>query len=423
MRYAMYGTGSALLFVADSVTLVVDDRSRKVDTEAVWEASQKASTVLELIDALGGGSLVNLPAFAAVISHDDTCSAIVRGDFQITIEQPQSHAGPASWSGVDVSTWAEQTFSRREVEAFNIQRISEDNLDSEMLPIEVGVVRASEVKVQYLSKPSKEAAPRAKESESVTKVTPPPTIDVPVGPPMVREDVPVGPPSFLEGVPASPPTVREDVSVGPPRGVELDTALDNSDALLDPHATIVDAADMAFDAMFGMTVVGRRPEDAAIRKDLDEVELDEVDKEAEDHTVARPKMQAVNELASDFPSPLPKAPSRVTQEPVVRLRLSNGKEVIVDGPTLIGRAPQARNVSGAEVPQIVIVDDPYVSSTHLELDVADGKLVAVDRSSNGTLLTVDGHSEAQMKKGTKVLLADAANLKISENVNIQVMIE
>jgi hypothetical protein len=98
---------------------------------------------------------------------------------------------------------------------------------------------------------------------------------------------------------------------------------------------------------------------------------------------------------------------------LVALELSTGRVVTIRRRVLIGRSPRVQQVGGsANLPALVTVDDPYVSSTHLEV-ASDGIRVTVtDTSTNGTLLARQGRAPFALDHGvaTEVAIGDVLTL-------------
>ena len=107
--------------------------------------------------------------------------------------------------------------------------------------------------------------------------------------------------------------------------------------------------------------------------------------------------------------PAPPPPVRA----LVALELSSGRVVTIRRRVLIGRSPRVQQVGGsANLPALVTVDDPYVSSTHLEV-ASDGIRVTVtDTSTNGTLLARQGRAPFALDHGvaTEVAIGDVLTL-------------
>jgi hypothetical protein len=79
-------------------------------------------------------------------------------------------------------------------------------------------------------------------------------------------------------------------------------------------------------------------------------------------------------------------------------------------------------MSTAEVPALVTVDDPYVSSTHLDLVLVAGELRVTDLSTNGTLVTRPGQSAAPLGKAVPTLVEDGTRFGLSDQLTVTVAI-
>ncbi|GAA1525906.1 FHA domain-containing protein [Nocardioides humi] len=131
--------------------------------------------------------------------------------------------------------------------------------------------------------------------------------------------------------------------------------------------------------------------------------------EHDGRTITPAQLQALR-AATAQPTTAPPAPP---VRPVVALALSTGRVVPVRRRVLIGRSPRIQQVGGSQnLPALVTVDDPYVSSTHLEV-AADGSRVTVtDMSTNGTLLAHQGRVPVPLDRGvaTEVAIGDVLTL-------------
>ncbi|MCX6399941.1 MAG: FHA domain-containing protein [Propionibacteriales bacterium] len=108
--------------------------------------------------------------------------------------------------------------------------------------------------------------------------------------------------------------------------------------------------------------------------------------------------------------------------PMVALSLSTGRVVLVRRRVLIGRSPRVQQVGGsANLPALVTLDDPYVSSTHLEV-AADGTRVTVtDTSTNGTLLSRHGRAPVPLERGVATEIAVGDVLTLSKGLTATVV--
>lgn len=115
-----------------------------------------------------------------------------------------------------------------------------------------------------------------------------------------------------------------------------------------------------------------------------------------------------------------------TAAPVARLLFSNGDVVDVDGPIVIGRAPDPRR-SQSEDPHLVVVPSPHleISSTHIEVRPGTGAdlgaAVVIDLgSTNGTVVVQPGIGPEDLIPALPVQLLPGALIDIGDGVTIQV---
>src|SRR5690606_8237991 len=89
---------------------------------------------------------------------------------------------------------------------------------------------------------------------------------------------------------------------------------------------------------------------------------------------------------------------------------------------VVGRRPQARQVSSLDLPLLVVLDNPYVSGTHLEFHLEADTVLVTDVSSNGTLLTRSGGRPERLRSGQPTPLSDGAVLQLTEGLTATVSI-
>ncbi|MFT4287314.1 FHA domain-containing protein [Nocardioides sp.] len=387
MTRIRYRVGSAVGLVRPGVAILVEDAAH-LDLVALWEQLDTDPDVLTLLDALGGGRLTGLPRFAVVMWRDGEIRAVVRGDYVVEVAGEE---GAVEWRGADVSTWSEH---RLPVSGDIGARISTAAAapDARELMADAAVVLASSITVGDAldREPEPEAEP-APESEPEPEAAAEP------------EPEPEPEPALQEH--------REPAAIGAaPAGV-------------DPAATIFEADESRYDELWGATVAGRRPEDAAVR------EPDQIVSEpsagpasAEDHPKDHPEDHTMT------PEEFAKLRARragtrqAADAPVVvaRLVFSTGKEVDVDRPVLVGRSPRATNTTSATLPTLVVIEDPYVSGTHLEFGVVDGGLTVTDVSTNGTVLRRPGGVGTPLPKGLATSVRAGDILQISDGICVEV---
>lgn len=96
------------------------------------------------------------------------------------------------------------------------------------------------------------------------------------------------------------------------------------------------------------------------------------------------------------------------------LCLDTGERIVVEGPALVGRAPEARD--GEQVRHLVPLAsrDLSLSKTHARFHLADGALVLTDRgSTNGTVLIRQGVSR-DLSEGRPATLLDGDRVRLGD---------
>lgn len=387
-----YHPGDALALVT-GVGVVVTDPGHEATLVALFEEPLKVPGIVEALTARGWSAV---PDFACTVVEGDEVRVLVRGRHRVEI------AGEVL-EGHGVTTWSERSWPRSEVDAVVLRAgdAAAEGDDPEVasrLPIEAGLVRASHV--QWLL------------SDVVT---------------VAVEDA--------VQAPAVTPEPEAHAEEEPGRDVAPDPAPERP--LLtrapDSPATIIEPDEHEFDAMFGVTVPGRRPEDAAVRPIEADLEDDEEEQPAPAPAPSTPGPAPMTPDTGDHDgrtvarSSLPRrrgaapAPAQRTG-PWVTLTLSTGETYDVAGRALVGRSPRSTAVTGAALPQLVVVDDPYVSSTHLEIAVGAATVLVTDVSTNGTTLTPPGGTEGVLVRDVPTDAADGAVLRLSDDLTITLTI-
>lgn len=400
-----YRPGDALALVT-GVGVVVTDPGQEATLTALFEEPLKVPGVVEALTA-GGWSAV--PDFACTVVEGDEVRVLVRGRHRVEI------AGEVL-EGHGVTTWSERSWPRAQVDAVVLRAgdVDDTPVATTRLPIEAGLVRASLVEWLVADRVVADDAPSA---------------------PAAAPPVEAAPFADHDPVPVAAPTDEPAPVVQAP----------------DSPATIIEPDEHEFDAMFGVTVPGRRPEDAAVRP----IEAD-VDEDADEPARPVPASPAPTSpaptSAPTTPVPLkPAAPAPMTPDtgdhdgrtvarsslprrprsgpvpqqrsgPFVTLTLSTGESYDVTGRALVGRSPRSTAVTGAALPQLVVVDDPYVSSTHLEIAVAAATVLVTDVSTNGTTLTPPGGTEGVLVRDVPTDAADGSVLRLSDDLTITIAV-
>lgn len=390
-----YRPGDALALVT-GVGVVVTDPGHEATLAALFEEPLKVPGIVEALTARGWSTV---PDFACTVVEGDEVRVLVRGRHRVEI------AGEVL-EGHGVTTWAERSWPRAQVDAVVLRTDDaaaegNDQAVAPRLPIEAGLVRASHV--QWLLADVATVAVEDAVQEPAVASEPEPEPEAPAQGEPERDGAP-------DPAPEPPPPARAP----------------------DSPATIIEPDEHEFDAMFGVTVPGRRPEDAAVRP----IEADLEDDDVEPATPAPPAPAAPAPMTPDTGdhdghtvarSSLPRRPGAAPAPaqptgPWVTLTLSTGETYDVSGRALVGRSPRSTAVTGAALPQLVVVDDPYVSSTHLEIAVGAATVLVTDVSTNGTTLTPPGGTEGVLVRDVPTDAADGAVLRLSDDLTITLAI-
>lgn len=361
---ARYQPGTHPAYVAGRV-VVITEADRLAELAALGESEV---TVLGVVQALSRGALTDLPGFAIVQVEGDDLRVVLRGGYDVTVDG-------RTWSGGGVATWTEHLATGA---ASHEVRVSTPGGGEATLPISSGVVLVDSL--TWTAASAGEDAPLVPAPAVVPTPIPTPPAPEPEPEPELR--------------PVSAPPVD------------------------DAHLTRGEP-DEDFDAMAGATVVGRRQEEPAAA--VPDAPATPALGDHDGHTVAASAIRRIMQQAPSAPQTTPQATPQAA--PKATLVLSTGRSIDVDGPVLIGRAPRVAQTSGLTMPTLVVVEDPYVSGTHLEVAFQGGSLVATDRSTNGTLLTRPDRAPERLVKDVPTVLTSGSVLALSDDLTATVTLE
>lgn len=415
MNQMTYRPGTSTAVVSSGGAVMVRD-GESLAAE-LWNVVNSDSwTGGQVLEVLTAGGLASVPQFCAVVIGHDTATLLTRGECSFTVHD---ESGVATSDGRTVSTWIERSIPWSTTTAVEL-KVGNGGGESD-LPIASGVVLAAHLTVGLVPEPKPEPEPEV-EAEVELEASGAESAPGPVLPAELPESEAVEMGALEPELPEDEPV---EVAVKPP-------------ALSDPNATLADADGSRFDAIFGATVPGRRLEDAAVRESADQAKpvapLPEglpVDAPTEDagdhdgHTMSAAelaRLRATREAhgQATAPSPTPSiAPP--PSAPAVTLKFSTGKTLQVDRPVVIGRSPRAHGSTSAEVPHLVVIDNPYISGTHLLVSVDDGVVVVTDMSTNGTLLQRPDGPPLRLDKGRETVVVADTVLNLSDDISVTVV--
>lgn len=354
----------ATLVTPDGVVLAAADRLAEV--AALTERGLEALTVVEV---LSRGALTELPDFAVVRYDGSEVHVVVRGPLAV-------RAGAFALDGREAATWTEGTAPLPAGVSVEVAPLGAPAAGP-ALPIAGGVVRSAGV--TWCPRPAAVAPAPA----PATSPAPAPVVPEPVPTPPAQEHTVVRVPQ------PQPQPVATPVTAPPPPPPPV-------------LAPLVPA---------GPPPPGPPPGHAPGW----EAESPEHD----GRTITPAQLQALRAgqaPASAVTPPAPPAPV------VVALLLSTGRVVQVRRRVLIGRSPRVQQVGGsANLPALVTVDDPYVSSTHLEISSEGRKVTVTDVSTNGTLLARPGRTPVALDHGVRTELSIGDVLTLSKGLTVTVV--
>lgn len=330
---------------------------RLTEVAALSERGLEALTVVEV---LSRGALTDLPDFAAVRYDGREVHLIVRGPLEVRV-------GGFALDGREAATWAEASTALPAGSSVEVAPLGV-GVSGPALPLAGGVVRSAGVSwcPQPAAAPAPAPAP-APVPEPVLAPTPPADEHTVVRRPAPAPATtpPPPPPAPTPLVPAGPPPSSPPPSSPPP---------------------------------------GWEPAESP---------------EHDGRTITPAQLQALR--AGQVPSSAA-APPPPPGPVVVALMLSTGRVVQVRRRVLIGRSPRVQQVGGsANLPALVTVDDPYVSSTHLEISAEGARVSVTDVSTNGTLLARPGRTPIALDHGVRTELSIGDVLTLSKGLTVTVV--
>ncbi|CAL4858578.1 FHA domain-containing protein [Microbacterium sp. MM2322] len=467
MRYRPDGNAEAWrAAVSGSALAVLPPAVTPHAVEGVWRRLESGGigAVLESLTGAFGTSLAAIPPFGLAVAEGDGVRVAVRGPVTLLVE---TAGGIEAVSGAGVATWTERFLA-------GVVRVSVDlgtGTDADLLPIESGVVPASEVVFDVVERDVPAVvpvpAPAAAEPEPAdaepepepAEAEPEPEHAEPEPAEIVDDGDDEPAPSDTESSEATPaPDASEELgeTIATPRtlskqsepaaetqapglvtgvppmhtlgGTPLSAPVESEPA--DPAETVSAVEE---DPALGSTVVSPRTAAQGTAPvpalppfvpshpvppvpplpDAPPAALGDHDGATVSVAEAR-AMRASSDFDSIDDVP-PRSPSRG------RIRLADGRVVELERTVIVGRRPRSTRPAENELPTLVAVDGPQhdISRNHVEIRAEGEHVLAVDlASTNGTVLLRGGHDPVRLHPNEPTMVIDADVLDLGDGVTL-----
>jgi len=390
------------------------------------------SVILQHLVAASGVSLTNLPQFALAVAEGDEMHVALRGPLRLT-------GGAADLAGDDVTTWHEE----RVACSPGLCLTAVPTGDAERAawwPIDAGIARAGSLELTEPAPDAPAAAAEVVDDSAADAVVVPPVEDVPPPLPAGPAIVDVAP--LDDAVPPPPPPDPPADAAHSGNTTLVADDVDDEDAPL--HSTTF-FADMFADpvpAPGGVAPGGVAPLPAGVppvpEPDHDGMTVTGFAVE-DDHdgmtilsagvpAAAASPAPAAQPVVAAGPTvlaricrvcgtanptqkvscrscgtPLTGDATRIPRPRLGTIMLPSGELMAIEHPLVVGRRPEVSRFSASDVPVVVKVDDPHISSTHLKIDLEDWSVLVTNLGLNGTILRRTGQPDRVMGDGETVL--------------------
>lgn len=141
--------------------------------------------------------------------------------------------------------------------------------------------------------------------------------------------------------------------------------------------------------------------------------------------LVEPPVPAPRELPLFLEPVLPAVAEVVEPPPAEFLAvLADGTEVPIDVTVYVGRKPSIPRIHVGPPPRLVTLASPSreMSSTHLELKVVGGSVVASDmRSTNGTVVQLPGAAPRTLIRGESAVIVAGTRIDLGEGAVLDVV--
>jgi hypothetical protein len=409
VAYFAPGADHWTLVVADGRIIALGGEVDGPTLESLWAAARERRELAAILDLLTARGVSSAPTFALLgwdrpkARSGVTVDAVVRGAIPVAIE---TATGKELLSADGVASWLEKR-------VVGVQRlVVGESCDAPGLPMETGVVLAAGCSLSF--------------DGSVAKGQTSPTAAV--EPPEDAPSVTSSPAVSSARPTAEAPSTGDETMVAPPEGIAFDDARPTTEESTDESSGAADQAESGYGHLFEATIA--RPIHAAAVRNPDQdgligappVEEDAPEGVREsdpvgDHDFHTQVVTDMAALRAARRSARPEASAPEPAGPTLFLESSDGAREPLDRPLLLGRAPSATRVSGANVPRLLTVVTPNqeLSRTHAEVRVEGGTVVVTDlHSKNGTLVTLPGKTPQKLREGEPTAVITGAVIDLGD---------
>lgn len=414
---------------------------------AVWQEfkdQHSFSDVLQRLVVVSGASLVDLPSFAIAVIEGGDAHLAVRGPLCVAA---QASSGDITVTGENVTTWREERV--RELSGLRLSarpstpRQDLKSTDGKTIwwPVGEGIVRAGALELLTWSERDDASLGEVPEETVVAEIVAPApddnvqTLPPPPPPPSVQMPPPPPPPSPVLPVVVAPEQPRTgDTTLLPDDETDDDASLHSTTFFADMFAEPADpsAGNSAVAAVAGtdldddhdgMTVIGLS---AAAAPDDDHDGMTVLSFPGGPPSPPVPQPDVVPPmggptvlaricLACGTPNPTQRVACRacgtslsgdairIPRPRLGTLVLPSGEPLPIEHPVVVGRRPEVARFSDDDIPVVVRVDDPHISSTHLKIDLEDWSVLVTNLGLNGTVLRRPGQPDRSLGNSETVL--------------------
>ncbi|WP_193597759.1 FHA domain-containing protein [Microbacterium sp. YJN-G] len=418
---------------------------------------ETAPALTEVIDAVSGGSIAALGAFAVALITPEGTRFAVRGD---AVGVRAWSAQDEEFSGADITTWSERFVAGPGGFELSLGATAEAPAGPEYT-VRSGTVLAAGIRLgerpaasqpasAAFARPAAASSPDA-DADSASAATPEADADAPAtySRPATAE-LPV-----VSGVPGAEGTDGQDAQATPEEDAAASTAEPEPTPELE-HEPVAETGTAAIDeievqhtlipseytyapeppaapepeagfpeaTIAGGSAAAAAPGAAAVAP---------VAGATGDHdgeTISLAEARRLRSSTSSEATPTASADAATEVLPVVEaaktasngvVRLSTGQVIELDRSVIIGRRPRSTRASGTSMPHLVAVDSPQqdISRNHLEIRPEGDSVVVIDlHTTNGSLLMRPGTDPVRLHPGEHTLVLDGDIVDLGDGVTL-----